>query len=103
VVREQSRELMTMSLKSTQLKKAKDLNTILAGAKMPSFAFKFDVTLAPEHGKGNSWYGWKFTPAGYVDEDLYNAASEFYDKMHGKTVQVETEADSEESDEKVPF
>ncbi len=97
-------ELMTMSLKSTQLKKAKDLNTLLAGAKMPSFAFLFDVSLAPEHGKGNSWYGWKFTPAGYVSEELYNKASALYDKMSGKVIQVETEGeDGQEGDDKIPF
>jgi hypothetical protein len=105
VVSEGRRDLMTMSLKSTQLKKAKDLNTLLAGAKMPSFSFLFEVTLAPEHGKGNSWYGWKFTPQGYVDEALYNEADKLYTKMVGKTIQVETEAgDGDEGgDDKIPF
>lgn len=103
VVTDGRSELMTMSLKSTQLKKAKDLNTLLAGAKMPAFAFLFDVSLAPEHGKGNSWYGWKFTPAGYVSEEQYNRASELYDKMKGKTINVETEGEDGEKDDDIPF
>jgi hypothetical protein len=105
VVTDGRRDLMTMSLKSTQLKKAKDLNTLLAGAKMPAFSFLFDVSLAPEHGKGNSWYGWKFTPAGYVTEELYNECDKLYGKMSGKTIQVDAEGEEGDgaSDDKVPF
>lgn len=99
------RELMTMSLKSTQLKKAKDLNTLLAGYKMPSFAFVFEVSLVPERGKGNSWYGWKFNPAGYVTEEQYNDAGKLYDKMSGKTAEqlVDATAEEDEAKDDIPF
>jgi hypothetical protein len=77
-------EMMTMSLKSTQLKKAKDFNGKILGSKMPAFAFLWSITPVPEHGKGNSWYGLKFEALGYVSEEQYNQASKQYDKFAGK-------------------
>ncbi len=94
-------EMMTGSLKSTQLKKAKDLNTILLGSKLPSFAYQFTVTSVPEHKGGNSWYGWRWEPAGFVDEAVYNEASNLYDRMQGKKIEVETDGDPEP--DHIPF
>ena len=102
VVHEGGNDLATVSLKSTQLKKARELNTLLAGSKMPSFSFLFEVTPVPEHGKGNSWYGWKFSPKGYVSEAQYAEASKLYDKMLGKNIEIEQEGD-DEPDDKIPF
>jgi hypothetical protein len=95
------RILMTVSLKSTQLKKAVQLNTILKGSKLPSFAHLFSVTAAPEKRGGNSFYGWRFDPAGWVTEDVYKDASDQYDRMKGKNVVVEVEAaaDTEDDDD----
>lgn len=99
------RELMTVSLKSTQLKKATTLNTLLKGSKLPSFAHLFTVTPVPERGNGNSWYGWKFAPAGYVTEEIYNEAGKVYDSMVGKKIEVETEVEQvqDEKDDDIPF
>ena len=99
-------EMMTMSLKSTQLKKAKDFNGKLVGSKMPAFSFLWEVTPVPEHGKGNSWYGLKFAPLGYVSEEQYNVASKQYDKFAGKTAEdlVErVDADEDGDPDKIPF
>lgn len=105
VLPERSPIMMTMSLKSTQLKKAVDLNTLLKTSKLPSFAFLFNVSTMPEKRGGNSFYGWRFDAAGYVgDEHLYREASDLYDKMKGKKIEVETEgADPAPADDEIPF
>jgi hypothetical protein len=98
------RSVMTMSLKSTQLKKAKEFNTTLVGSKMPSWAFLFEVETRSETKKGNSFWGWKLTPVGYVPEDVYFECERVYEKFKGKAVKVaDEEADDEVSDEKIPF
>jgi hypothetical protein len=105
------RVMMTMSLKSTQLKKAVELNTLLKGAKLPSFAFLFEVSAVPEKRGNNNFYGWLFTPKGYVDEAVYNEASDIYDRLKGKNIQVEDTGDgADEGDggtriasDRVPF
>lgn len=80
------RTMMTLSLKSTQLKKAMQLNTILKTLKAPSFALRFSVTSVAEKKGNNNFYGWKFQPAGWVDESLYREASDLYDTMADKTI-----------------
>lgn len=98
-------QLMTMSLKSTQLKKAVVLNSILKLSKLPSFAHLIEATPVPESGVRGSWYGWRFTMKGWPAEEIYNEASGWYNKMVGKTIVVETEGDDTPNaeGERVPF
>lgn len=85
--------MMTLSMKSTQLRKAKDLNTVLSAAKMPSFALQFELTSIPERKGSYSYYGWRFVPKGFVSEKVYTLASEIYNRMASKTVVLDTEID----------
>lgn len=94
--------MMTLSMKSTQLKKAVQLNTILAGSKMPSFAHLFQASAVPEKRGANSFYGWRIDAVGYVSEEQYNEASRLYDKMKGKKIEVETEG-GEPAEDDIPF
>lgn len=82
-------EVMTLSLKSTQLKKATQLNTILKKSKTPTFAHLFRAEPIPEKRGNNNYYGWRFDPAGWVTEEQYLAASKLYDSLAGKTVEVQ--------------
>ena len=100
------RKLMTLSLKSTQLKKAVTLNTILLGSKLPSFAHLFKVEPVSEQKGAFNFYGWKIEAAGYVTEEVYNEASATYDAMQGKKITVETEETAgldPDRDDKTPF
>jgi len=106
LIREDGREpeLMAMSLKSTQLKKAVQLNTILAGLKMPSFAVVFSAASVSENGKGNSWMGWKIDMAGWASEPQFREAEKAYEMTKGKTIALETEAEGDEgTKEDIPF
>lgn len=87
-------ELLTLSLKSTQIKKAKELNTLLKTSKMPSFSFVWLGTPVPERKGNNSWYGWKFSPAGWTPEDIFKQCSTDYDKFAGKAIAVEADVDT---------
>lgn len=103
--------VMTWSLKSTQLKKATVLNSVMkpgvgSTAKVPSFSRLFKATPVPEKGGNNSWYGWRVDLAGWVAPEVYAAASKLYDDLRDKTVAVEdTDADAGEADKDkdIPF
>lgn len=98
-------QLMTLSLKSTQLKKAIELNTIFKMSKLPSFAHLIRATVVNEHKGANTWYGWKFTPVGYVSEEQYNEGSKCYDDLVGKKVELDAEGDAAEAarPDDIPF
>lgn len=86
-------QLMAISFKSTQLKKATTLNTILLGVKMPSFALLFKASPVAEKRGTNTFFGWRIDQAGYVTEDVYIEASKIYDSLVGKKVEVTVEND----------
>jgi hypothetical protein len=88
-------ELMALSFKSTQLKKATTLNTILLGAKMPSFALLFKVAPVAEKRGTNTFFGWRIDQAGYVSEEVYNEASKIFDGLVGKKIEVQVEEEPE--------
>lgn len=96
-------ELMTLSLKSTQLKKAVRLNTLLKGSKVPSFAHLFEATPVPEKAGQYNIYGWKFEPAGWVSEAQYNHASEIFENMKDKKIGVDTDGAQDTPDSDIPF
>lgn len=75
--------MMTMSLKSTQLKKAVTLNTQLKESRLPSFAHLLEANPVPERGNGKSWMGWRFTFTGYAPADVYHAADKVYGEFFG--------------------
>lgn len=105
VLQSRDPELMTLSLKSTQLKKATKLNSVLSLAKLPAFAHLFQARPGPESRGANSWYGWTFDSVGFTSESLYLLAEESYDKFAGKTIavdDVEPEGPAK-TDEDIPF
>lgn len=95
LLRDGGNQLMTLTLKSTQLKKATRLLTILKFSKLDSFAHLIKATPVPERKNGNSWYGWRLDPTGYPTEEQYNEAAAYYEQMRGKNVEVEAELDAE--------
>jgi len=100
-------QLMTLTLKSTQLKKATRLLTVLKLSKLDTFAHLIKGTPTPERKGNNSWYGWRFDVVGYPTEQQYFAAEAFYQQMQGKTIAVETEAEPGAAnipeDDDIPF
>lgn len=101
-------DIATFSLKSTQIKHAKDLNTWLLEAKLDSWAQIWSATVIIERKGPQEWFGWKFQPAGWANSELTKKAEEAYNLYSGKTpddlVDVEEAATStRSSDEDEPF
>lgn len=77
-----------LALTSTQIKKSKQLMSILSNVKVqgpngkvtpPTWANKIRITTVPESNDQGSWHGVKFESAGFVtDADLYKAGKEFH-------------------------
>jgi len=91
-------KVMTLSLKSTQIKKAKVFNSRLLELKqkgVASFSTKFTAAPTPESRGGQTFYGWRIEPAGWVDEKTYAAAEAAYGAFSGKEIKLETVADEE--------
>lgn len=87
------REVATLSLKGTQLKKAVTLNTLIKMSNLPSFAHRIALTPVPEKKGSYSYYGYRVAKVGYASEADYQAAEKLFAEMSGKTVQLDTEVD----------
>ncbi len=90
-------ELMTLSMKSTALKVATKLNTLLLTSKLPSFSMRFKLGPVPDTRGTYNFYNWRLDPAGWVDEETFDHCSALYDQLSGKDVSVSREGDGDTS------
>lgn len=95
-------EVMTLSLKKTQLGKAKIFNSALdrfAKKGLPAFAQKFKVGIISETKPKGTFYGWTIQPDGYSNEAEYALADKQYEVLvkSGKNIKLDNEV--EEVDE----
>lgn len=107
-----------ISMASTQLKKARNWNTLMKQWRMPSkaggtynppmFARSYEFTTVPESNDQGSWFGWSIKPGKTLEEieggaEIYMAARDFYEKIKAGSVKVsahnEDVASVEESDD----
>ena len=92
-------------LTSTQIKKSKQLLSILSAIKIrvdgkmvtpPTWLNRIKVTTVPESNDKGSWMGVKFEPVGFVqDEEVYNAGKAFHDTVAAGAVKVAYATDEE--------
>lgn len=85
-------------LTSTQIKKSKQLLSILSSIKVrmagalvtpPTWLNRIKVTTVPESNEFGSWMGVKFESVGFVqDEQVYNAGKAFHDAVVGGAVKA---------------
>lgn len=79
---------MVICMASTQLKKSRNWMTVMQSTKSergdgtkftpPMFSQVFEMTTVPESNEKGSWFGWKVTKDGFVeDAELYQAAKNF--------------------------
>lgn len=113
-----------LSLSSTQLKKGRNLNTILAGQTMadpknparrvtaPIYYTVYRLTSVPESNDSGSWMGVKIRPEMPITEhknaqELYHQAREFKNLVQAGLVKAAVPVDPVESDDpaskEVPF
>lgn len=82
-----------LSLSSTQIKKSKQLNSMIRqrranGQPAPSFACRFKLTTALESNDKGNWYGIKIEEAGWATEEEYVAGREFWEAVSKQNVNV---------------
>lgn len=91
VVEEDSITQVLLTLASTQIKKSKQLMSILSAAKVktaqglvtpPTWMNQVRVTTVLESNDQGSWHGVKFEPAGFVSsKDVYDAGKAFHEAI----------------------
>lgn len=91
------------TLSSTQIKKSKQLMSLLSAVKVksknglvtpPTWLNRIRATTVPENNKHGAWHGVKFEPDGFVkDPILYNAGKAFYEAV--KAGEIKTQVDAE--------
>ena len=91
VVEEDSITQVLLTLSSTQIKKSKQLMSILSAAKVktaaglvtpPTWMNQVRITTVLESNDQGSWYGVKFEPAGFVSsKDVYDAGKAFHEAI----------------------
>lgn len=106
MVREEDGSLSqaVMALASTQIKKSKNLLSVLRGARIggrlpPTWMNIIKLTTVPESNDQGSWHGVRFEAAGFVnDTNEYAAGKAFYDAVAGGEVAVNYEKSRDESE-----
>jgi len=115
-----SQEMVAVSMKNTQTKVAKDLNTLLTYplvidkkvvAHPQAWARTFSLGTAMETRNGYTFANFTLTPKGITDPELRELAQTIFESLAGKTVVVDVTdeggAETVEADaphaEKVPF
>ena len=94
-----------ISMKSTQLKKSRQWNTMIATRSMvgengvpfqpPRFSHVYNLTTAKEVNSKGVWHGWKIDLDGTIeDPNLYHAAKSFHSAISAGDVQVKHEEGS---------
>ncbi len=83
-------ELAALSLKSTGLKAAKQLNAKVRMSKLDMFARVLHVESISMTKKNNQFWGYKLELGEFVPKELYDAASSLFADLRGKNVNLDT-------------
>ena len=89
-----------ISMSSTQLKKSRAWNSMMASLKMPgkrglftppSFSHQYKLTTTPEKNRHGAWYSWSIENAGMVSADVFAQAVQFNEAIKIGGVKVARE------------
>lgn len=96
-----------LALTSTQIKKSKQLMSLLSAAKVetsngkvtpPTWMNKVRITTVHESNDEGDWYGVMFTGEGFIEQqDLYDAGKAFYEAVSEGKAKADHNADAAES------
>ena len=101
-------------MKSTQLKKSRKWNSMIASRTMlnakgeafqpPRFSHVYKMSTIKEENSKGSWHGWNIELDGQVeDANVYRSAKSFYESIRGGEVTVKHPADTQEPEGAEPF
>jgi len=87
-------ERVLLSLVSTQIKKSKQMMSIVSAVKVngktpPTWYNKIRITSVPESNDQGSWFGYRFAnEGGITSQEVYGAAREFYAAVIAGDIEV---------------
>jgi hypothetical protein len=84
-----TRELIALSLKSSGLKVARQLNTYIKLRSAPVFAGKYELTTTMAKGPAGQYATYVIKNAGWADEEEYQLTSQAYESLKDKTIDIE--------------
>lgn len=102
-------ELAALSLKSTGLKAAKQLNAKVRMSKLDMFARVLNLESVSMTRKNNQFWGYKLELGDFVPKELYTAASGLFEDLRGKNINLDTKGLDDEgsdrtiTDKDIPF
>tara|TARA_R110000823_G_scaffold314647_1_gene444246 strand:- start:3748 stop:4521 length:774 start_codon:yes stop_codon:yes gene_type:complete len=107
-----TRETALMALKSTQLKKSRKWNSMIASRTLPGkngpftparFSYIYRITTSSEENSKGSWHGYEISLEGLIEDgSLYARAKAFADSITADEVVVK-HADDEVAETEAPF
>jgi hypothetical protein len=84
-----------LTFKSTSLKYAKQLNSMIRMANLPSFAKVYELNAVDETKNNNTYAQHKIKPFGFVTKSLFAAGKDLYESMKDKDIKVDDVDDGE--------
>tara|TARA_S200002703_G_scaffold160031_1_gene176214 strand:+ start:3520 stop:4242 length:723 start_codon:yes stop_codon:yes gene_type:complete len=73
---------------STKIKVSKQLNSLIRMGKVDSFAQSFTMTSVNETNAKGDFANFRFTPAGFVSEEVYRYGESLYEALHSGSVNI---------------
>ena len=102
-----------IAMKSTQLKKSRKWNSMIASRSMvgkngpfspPRFGYVYRLKTVSEENSKGSWHGWEIGLEGQVEDiNLYNQAKTFAKSIAAGDVQVKHSNEDGSTESDVPF
>jgi len=90
------REPIALSFKSTGIKTAMRLNSLIRMKPVPLFACVYQLTPVQNKNDEGTWFGWSVRQAGFVqDKALYDFAQQVFDSWKEKRVDYATDPEAE--------
>jgi hypothetical protein len=92
--------VVALSFKSSQLKKAQDLNTLIRGRETDIYAGKYSITSVVEPSAKGKFFGWKVSNAGWADSpEMLAVLKKMSSDLAGKNIEVDHAGEQREEDD----
>lgn len=92
----ETKEIIALSLKSSGLKVARALNTLMKLRNAPCYAGAYTVTAAMDRNQKGTFAVYRIQNAGWItDENLYKHAEKMYQSLSNKTLKIDRDTDED--------
>lgn len=96
------REPIALSLKSTGLAVARDLNGLIKSKMAPIFAGKYRLLTGMKTNKKGTFATFILQDADWVDEDTYHFAEKWHESLKGKVLDIDRDHERQPGDDDFP-